>query len=135
MNFAKKKAISDSYGKYWNQVKNNVDENGWFYYRSIEYLTEKKNYSITHYVDCDNDIFSNSVRPKSLQGIENNNGWIRIESEEDLPKEPIECWFIHYERIYSGAFGGRMFGSGATLAGWKTVSHYQPIVKPEKHIY
>ena len=33
-------------------------------------------------------------RPKSLQGIENNNGWTRIESESDLPKENMvfmEC--------------------------------------------
>lgn len=30
---------------------------------------------------------------ESLQGIENNNGWIKIESEEDLPKENVflEC--------------------------------------------
>lgn len=26
-------------------------------------------------------------RPKTLQGIENNNGWIKIENEEDLPKD------------------------------------------------
>ncbi len=72
---------------------------------------------------------------KSLQGIDTNNGWIRIESDEDLPKEPIECWFIHYETIYSGAFAGRMFASGSILSGWKAVSHFRPIVKPEKPIY
>lgn len=37
-----------------------------------------------------------SIRPKTLQGIENNNGWIKIYSEEDLPKYPWTkydtCW-------------------------------------------
>jgi hypothetical protein len=32
-------------------------------------------------VDCFN------WRPKSLDGIENNNGWIKIESKDDLPKK------------------------------------------------
>ena len=36
-----------------------------------------------------------SYRPKSLQGIENNNGWIKIESEKDLPKEKgLKCLFL-----------------------------------------
>ena len=35
-----------------------------------------------------------SYRPKSLHGIENNNGWVKIESEEDLPKEKgLKCLF------------------------------------------
>lgn len=35
-----------------------------------------------------------SIRPKSLAGIETNNGWTRIDSEQDLPKENMvfmEC--------------------------------------------
>lgn len=32
---------------------------------------------------CEDDIIK--WRPKSLQGIENNNGWTKIESEADLP--------------------------------------------------
>lgn len=35
-------------------------------------------------------------RPKSLQGIETNNGWTRIESEADLPTE-TKSYHVMYE--------------------------------------
>ena len=28
---------------------------------------------------------------------EDNNGWIKIESEDDLPKEDCDCWFLNYD--------------------------------------
>ena len=48
----------------------------------------KDNFYVT--VEIENDRL---FRPKSLQGIENNNGWISILSESDLPSEDcfIEC--------------------------------------------
>lgn len=65
---------------------------------------------------------------------EENNGWIKIESEEDLPKEKfIELWImaedcivpIYYEVYdefsYDGSFG--------------EITHYQPIIKPQPPIY
>ena len=43
-----------------------------------------------------------SYRPKSLQGIENNNGWIKIESEKDLPKEKgLKCLFLNKNNMHT----------------------------------
>ena len=43
-----------------------------------------------------------SYRPKSLQGIENNNGWIKIESEKDLPKEKgLKCLFLNKNNMHA----------------------------------
>ena len=68
----------------------------------------------------------------------NNNGWIKIESESDLPKESGEYWT--YEK--NGSIDIRFFMYMPKI--WDihemefeqpNVTHYQPITKPLKPIY
>jgi hypothetical protein len=70
-------------------------------------------------------------RPKSLSGIENNNGWINIESGEDLPKDG-QYWTI-------SSNDGQMTTNRIWSKQWnfnhRYISHYQPIIKPEPPIY
>ena len=77
-------------------------------------------------------------RPRTIVGIEHNNGWIRIESEEDLPKES-GLYFILDEddNIIHSEFEinfGQFFTKDFTYDHYE-LTHYQPIVKPEKPIY
>ena len=127
---AKQEAIKNVYGECWEKVKDYVDENGWID-NSIPKFTfgQLKNLDLEY----KNDVF---FRPKSLQGIENNNGWIKIESEKDLPKE-------------SGLYFGKdyEFGTDMTFFDFETkewedssgyllnITHYQPIEKPKPPIY
>lgn len=77
---SKKYKIKEAYGKNYNP--HNIDENGWMGYNLWIHFFKK--------VDDDYDEFDNRnmrVRPNSLTGIENNAGWIKIESEDDLPKD------------------------------------------------
>lgn len=77
----KQEIIKQAYGKYYPQLERCLDENGW-----------SNNWN--HFISVESRIFQPEEiekngkcwRPKSLQGIEDNNGWIKIESEEDLPK-------------------------------------------------
>ncbi len=68
-------------------------------------------------------------RPKSLQGIEDNNGWISINSEKDLPREQTECWIFDKEKgLICGNF---LNNTKEEKKYWlDNASHYQPIVKP-----
>lgn len=77
----------------------------------------------------------NFYRPKSLQGIEDNCGWIKIESESDLPKKDSECFFIEHGNITQGIFNGKRFISNYGVFGWKTITYHQPIEKPKPPIY
>ena len=85
------------------------------------------------------DIVGELIRPKSLQGIENNNGWIRIESEDDLPKDLTKCHFIirgYEDNDYIGRYCDGLFWNSQNEAySWGVVSHYQPIEKPKPPIY
>lgn len=70
-------------------------------------------------------------RPKSLNGLENNNGWIKIESELDLPKITGHYWSYNGKEVLDDYFEYNNYW----LKRWKFVTYYQPITKPEPPIY
>jgi len=72
----KEEKIQEAYGEYWEKLKFCIDENGWFN-------------QITKWQSLDNYFHKDTIegksylqRPKSLQGIENNNGWEDIQKAE-----------------------------------------------------
>lgn len=147
----KEEKIQEAYGKHWNEVWAFIDDNG--YCTQIDYTkstSERRNHRTLFEMGFREDdglletgmcakTGNNVWRPKSLQGIENNNGWIKIESEEDLPKEELDCHFVFKKNdIKYQTFGVwdnklKSFWSGALRINY--VTHYQPIIKPKLPIY
>lgn len=80
-------------------------------------------------------------RPKSLQGIEDNNGWIRIESEEDLPKDSSTEYHFYdfkaHERIQAlqVSLNAVPFSIITNLYSKGLCTHYRPILKHKPPIY
>lgn len=85
----KQKLLENAYGEYSDIALELCDENGWI--KNFEYYSyfpqNRETKRIGSYLHS---------RPKSLSGIENNNGWTRIKSIEDLPKEKVNCYFSGY---------------------------------------
>ena len=81
----KEEKIKEAYGEYYEELKSYVDVNGWI---------NENNSSRSIFKNLDFDVRTNSMRPLELQGIENNNGWIKIESESNLPKEAFEFYDV-----------------------------------------
>lgn len=90
----KEEKIKEAYGEFWyrlSELQKNyaLEFNG---YVCIGYSDEQKRLFI--------DIVKSKLfdqeptRPKSLRGIETNNGWIKIESEDDLPDEICGLWEV-----------------------------------------
>ena len=132
----KQKAIREAYGEYWEQVKDYVDENGWCSEPStftIAVLFFCMKHEFTTHGDIKNN-YMKSWRPISLKGIENNNNWISILSESDLPSENCDCYIehkdgnIHIDRYFSTE---KMFDAHH----WKYIVAYIPIPQPNKRIY
>jgi len=75
--------------------------------------------------------------PLAISRISHNNGWIKIESEEDLPKN--EGQYFVYSKIDYGKgfridiFTGRL--SNTFENGKFIFTHYRPIIKPQPPIY
>ena len=127
----KQEAIKQAYGEHWDVVKDYVDKNGWVgqYSAPID---------ISKLIECDLSDIGYYWRPISLQGIEDNNGWIKIESEKDLPKDNIECHFIIKENNKVTQIGRYHVGAKSFNVGtiwFNEVAHYQPIAKPKPPIY
>lgn len=112
-----------------------IDDNGFCNYQCRRYINSTrwdKLYSrIKSGGKSGRDII---YRPKSLSGIENNNGWTRIESEDDLPKKLGEYHIIN-------RWGNR---SRFVVRCLKTLvddwnrdkfTHWHPVIEPKPHIY
>lgn len=130
-----------------NQNLDEIDENGWI---NIGYLVNglddvelwlannyfKRNINNWEidYSELDNGEFINTrIRPKSLKGIENNNGWIKIEGQHDLPDIDTDYWVVYKGEVTKRAFNHRWPRS---VGFWTdNITHYQPIEKPKPPLY
>jgi len=119
----KQEAIKKAYGEHWETVKDYVDENGWFEVKKVvgSFWQTK--------LELDVIESPRRVRPKSLQGIENNNGWIKIESEADLPKNTT---FSHIIKVDGSQYIQSIYRHKGFIG---EITHYQPIQKPLKPHY
>ena len=138
----KEAAIKNAYIEYWGQLSNEAQQqalqnNGFIHQK---YLIDSRGSLLDcldfEWMDTYDSEFGLSIRvfrPKSLQGIETNNGWICIESEEDLPKE--KCVLLVYPE-FENQFVFHFYNDKKckeTLM--KNHTHYQPIEKPKPPIY
>jgi len=128
----KQEAIRLAYGEYWEQVKEYVDIDSGVLRIHISNINDYESLNLVYREHS-------RYRPLSLDGIETNNGWIRIESEADLPKNE-GCYFVYSLVNWSPGyridiFTGRLSNAVNTETGTPIFTHYQPIVKPKPPIY
>ena len=130
MNTEKQKAIEAAYGEQYENYKSAINENGW-----TEIDEEKLGFNwLEENVEYFNFDTSNLWRPKALSGIENNRGWVKIESEKDLPKETQYLWVIGKQEKM-GRFELILFQGDFFTPIHKTCTYYKVIEKPLLPIY
>jgi len=116
----KLEAIKNAYGEYYKSC--HPDINGWsnIFFNGVYSILESKG-EIETFKD------GNTWRPKSLSGLENNRGWIRIESQEQ------------YDELKNGSYFWYNIDNGRYDSGdlWEygVFTHYQPIIKPENPLW
>jgi len=121
----KEERIQEAYGEHWEIIKNYVDKDGWLDGKPCDNDLSRVYNNL--FDDCDREF--DTIRPKSLQGVENNNGWIKIEKEEDLPKEK-GVFLIYHITGSSEIYSGNM-----NMSSLKNYTHYQLIKEPQPPIY
>lgn len=144
----KQKKIKEAYGRFYDAQRHHYSINGW---TDPEHYTEKEMEEMMQEINM--EFGEHRCRPKSLSCIEDNNGWIKIESEKDLPKENIDCFYRYVvdkhfsnagEKIQTGRFclkselhrlENYFTSDGIFSFPWEKVTHYQPVQKPEPPIY
>lgn len=133
---AKETKIKEAYesaGVDWEQVKEYVDNNGWLDISPSNFSNELFT-TLKPFLRGCNTKGALEYSPKSLSGIETNNGWITIESEKDLPNE-TDSYFVLYK---TGDIICHHFSPNSDfdrILFLEEFTHYQPIVKPKPPIY
>lgn len=123
----KLEAIKKAWAGFYNpQVK----ENGWMDINAKTYSNDKF-FDRLQFNDK-----RHSIRPKSLKGLDCNNGWTRIDNENDLPTE--SGWYefqIFPQENYTPNHS--YWNIGNVKVGWfiETYTHYRRIHKPNIPIY
>lgn len=139
----KEEKIKDVYinlGFEWDKITSLLTENGVLILPSPDYKYTLKGYDN---LIADKDHFVSfgkeglKLQPKILFGINNNNGWVKIESEDDLPKEKNTYWVI--DKFMETNPVSEFFDPDNLVSmneRWMhRMTHYQKIVKPEQPIY
>ncbi len=132
----KEEKIKEAWGEYYIIVKNQIDNNGWYKYFDLNNSEMKRKLWQFGNLELEelSDVYL--IRPKSLQGIENNNGWIKIESEEDLPKEGKEVHVVIYgetiKKNCSFIPSRKVFFRYGDV---DNVTHWKDVEKPKPPIY
>lgn len=133
----KEEKIKEAYGEYWELFSYKEQDlilknNGW-----VNKFNHPLHFEMVNFYEIETLAYGvgTSWRPKSLQGIENNNGWIQIESENDLPKTFCSCWVkvgevvinvpLYYHPI------NKTFTDNLITQEWNHFTHYQPINQPK----
>lgn len=124
---AKEQKIKEAYGEYGDIALQICGENGWIKINEYHSYFPKDNEKSPH---------GQFRRPKSLQGIEDNNGWIRIESGNDLPKETGWFEFQSFPQEKYTPERTLWHADSKKIGWWKeTYTHYRKIDIDKPPIY
>lgn len=132
----KEEKIKEAWGEYYNKGVG-IDENGWL---KESYLNKDNIKTITSMLDIETcikaykDVYDiripiNHYRPKSLKGLENNNGWQK--TEEGLPK--VSGMYICYHKQgyqsqrYFKAELEEFYEYDSETLNQSDVTHYRPV--------
>jgi len=129
----KEEKIREAYSEHYDLIKNHIDDNGW-----VLDIYCGKSHSLK-VLDCEWKS-SSYCRPKSIQGIENNNKWIKIESEDDLPEQGGSYYVTRCDKVETAVYvkDNRWLVKGNDYPKTTilhSITHYQPIQKPQPPIY
>lgn len=116
----KEEKIKEAYGLMYETNKSKINEDGW--------CSGVFNLPNTHI-----ELYRSERlywRPKSLEGLESNNGWIAVEREKELPRQMVHLYDLNTETEWIG-FLYNDYGFFAQ----PSATHYQPIIKPKPPIY
>ena len=129
----KEEKIKEAWGEYYDKIKIELDEHGRYnYYDQIPLKRKSKMWQFEN-IETHKMQDVSLLMPSSINGIDNNNGWVKIESEADLPKEGMTNYFICVDDLPS--IHVHNLKQVVSLYKDGMITHYQPIEKPKPPIY
>lgn len=130
----KREIIKKAYKKSYDALKDYINENGF-----VDCVKNRK-ISLIPFFDVSEIEFNGHLsRPKSLKGIENNNRWVKIYCENDMPQFDCDCFIIDkIKGMLTGQWKqatNKVQDKEAREFWLKKATHYQIIDKPKLPLY
>lgn len=137
----KEQTIKEAWGEFWERLTDSQKEyalsnNG---YCQIGYSREEK---VLYVQLIESGLFEGDevIRPKSLRGIKNNNGWVKIQVLADLPKNDQPDTLFEVGLLdENGVFHQEKKRCSLKSLKWmyqkSLITHYQPTTKLKPPIY
>lgn len=143
----KEQKIKEAYGEHYEEVSKFIDDMGWCVridYSGVGEIINHRNLNDMGFVigderiDCGyfSEEFKLKWRPKSLKELENNNGWVKIENESDLPKSNSEykVGTLVGDKFYRSSGVLDMFEVALSFSE-SQITHYYALKELENPIY
>jgi len=121
----KEEKIQEAYGEYFEEMKPWINANGWFdknafYNKNFVFKYQDLDMFFTHKGDF--------MIPVSIQGIENNNGWIKLQGLANEIQDRCSIWIETKNGDIEYLKENEFLPIGYAVA-------YQVAEKPKKRIY
>lgn len=147
---SKSLAIQKAWGKYWDWMTDEMrqealSQNGVFigssadFENSLSYpISQNKDFNYFYFTQYKHGIYKWKIYPKSLEGIDDNNGWTVV-TKDTLPTEPG-----HYRAIRKGGDSLAKFINLRLVEGYNIkalayiaeyCSHYRKLEEDKMPIY
>lgn len=130
----KQEIIKKAYGKSYDALKDYINENGF-----VDCVKNRKISLIPFFDVLEIEFNGHLSRPKSLKGIENNNGWVKIYCENDMPQFDCDCFIIDkIKGVVTGQWKqapNEILDKQARFFWVKKATHYKIIDKPQLPLY
>ena len=135
----KEQKIQEAFGKSWSLLSHSMQQHilnvhHWVDRSLNRMAVSPLDLGFDEETEC--EIHHEFWRPKSLAGIENNNGWIKIETEDDLPDEGTLNHVFWNGKILLLEFL-KDHSKQKAFKEWseKGFTHYRPIHQPKHPVY
>lgn len=140
---AKQEAIKNSFGKSWDMLSYSMQQHILNVHHWVDRSHNRMNKSpnslnFDEQLEC--EVHCEFWRPIQLKGIENNNGWIRIEPDgSNLPTDGNKYdVFVNDKKFRNTAFVDQnrwLYEADGNIWVVENVAHYKPITPELKPIY
>ena len=127
----KQDRIKEAYAPWWNHIKDYLDEDGRF---DLDlYYSDRSNYNtlsgLTLALHPTNKRWRRAI---SLDGLEDNNGWIKFNSEVEI--EPTTNYWVRTSNDVIQLLHGSIINSIKTK-NLIQITHIIPIIEPKPPLY
>lgn len=124
----KKEFIEHAWGTGWEFIKDHIDKNGWV---DCSLCGDPAHFNLANNMEYKSEGIT-YCRPSILEGIEDNNGWNKVDTIGDLPTTDAKFFWVLLKDDLKNA---KLVSDEAFYEAWEEVAYWQKITAMKHPLY